>query len=311
MTSTTTSPSIDQGAKLMFMDNFYSLAQQTKSKLVNSGVATFLPAEGKTHNLSRMGRIELSEVVSRNPDKQIGDYAIDNRMFTKRRFTKTIQIDQKFDINELLKDPTSDLIMQLNAAKERVIDRIITSVAGGNVLIGRPDRAPSTLSAASDGVITVNALAGVTYDTVKAFTQNFINNDLQYEDFRGSVICYTGKENSALMSETKFINQDYISTRPVESGILEKAGTYTTKLFAGSESGGITVSDPILEENSGTGHRTCLVLAPNAVSLAMKVDVLGVEKSATKVNSWDITIDLWINGMRNEGVRVQKFETTI
>ena len=42
-----------------------------------------------------------------------------------------------------------------------------------------------------------------------------------------------------------------------------------------------------------------------------KVDLLEVKESATKVNSWDITIDMWINAMRIEGKRVQIFTTTI
>ena len=123
MPSNTYQPSIDQGAKLNFQDSFYELAQQTDSKLVKTGAIMFLPSKGKTNNMARIGRVELVEVDTRNPDKQYGDYALDNRQFTKRRFTKTVQIDALYDINELLKDPTSDILTQLNNAKERVIDR--------------------------------------------------------------------------------------------------------------------------------------------------------------------------------------------
>ena len=309
MSSLTISPSIDQAALQNFLDSFHELAQQTKSKLVASNAIKFMPSKGKINNLARIGRIELVEVNTRNPDKQFGDYSVDNRQFTKRRFTRTVTIDAKHDINELIKDPTSDILKQLNNAKERVIDRIAIAAAVGAVLTGAPDAAPTSTSAATDGVITITATSGFVYATVKSITENFINNDVSMDSFSGSTLCATGKENSDLMSEVEFINNDYISGKPVESGVLEKAGTYRVQLFAGSQNGGITVVNPILPEGSTT--RSCVVLAPESIAMSMELADMGVEKSATKVNSWDITIDFWINAMRTEGVLVQIITTTI
>lgn len=309
MPSATISPSIDQAALQNFQDSYHELAQQTDTRLGSSRAVTYMDSSGKTNNLARIGRIELDEVNTRNPDKQYGDYALDNRQFTKRRFTKTIQIDKKFDINELLKDPTSDILKQLVNAKNRTIDRIIASAAVGDVLTGAPDTAPTTTTAATDGVLTVDASAGLTYEKVQEITENFINNDLQYSDFAGSVMCVTGTENTDLMSEVEFINQDYITSRPVEDGVMQRTGTYEVVMFAGSKLGGIQVSAPVLVE--GTTLRKCIVLAPNSIAISMEIGDLSVEKSGTKVNSMDITIDLWINAMRTEGVRVQIVSTTI
>jgi hypothetical protein len=309
MTSLTISPDIDQAAKLVFMDSFHKLAQQTNSHLAASNVIKFMPSSGKTTNMARMGRLELTEVNTRNPDKQYGDYNVDNRQFSKRRFTKTIQIDAKQDINELLKDPTSDLLMQLNAAKERVIDRIAVSAAVGAVLTGAPDAAPTSTSAAADGVLTVTATSGFVYATVQSITENFINNDVPQSVWTGAVICVTGKENTDLMGEDEFINNDYISTRPVEKGTMDKAGAYRVELFAGSVNGGITVVNPILPEGSST--RSCVVLAPQSVAMSMELALLEVKPSPTKVNSFDVTIDFWINAMRTEGVLVQIVTTTL
>ena len=309
MSSLTTNPGIDNGALQNFIDSFHHLAQQTKSKLVASKAIKFMASKGKTNNMARMGRLELTEVASRNPDKQYGDYNIDNRQFSKRRFTKTITIDSKHDVNELIKDPTSDILKQLTNAKERVIDRIAVSAATGAVLTGAPNTAPTSTSAAADGVITVTATSGFVYATVKNITENFINNDVSYDTFSGSTICLTGKENTDLMSEVEFINNEYISGRPVESGVMMQTGTYRIELFAGSQNGGITVTNPILPEATTT--RSCVVLAPESIAMSMELADLGVTKSTTKVNSWDITIDFWINAMRTEGVLVQVVTTTI
>lgn len=309
MSSTTISPSIDQAALLNFKDSFFELAQQTKSKLVQNNVFVFLPSKGKTNNMARIGRVELAEVSTRNPDKAYGDYALDNRQFSKRRFTRTIQIDAKYDINELLKDPTSDILKQLNNAKERVIDRIGVAAAIGPVLTGAPDSTPTSTSAATDGVITVDASSGLTYEKVQEITENFINNELEYSMFQGSVLCITGTENTDLMGEEEFINSLYIDGKPVGAGVASTAGTYRVQLFAGSKTGGVTVLNPILPE--GTTLRSCVVLAPESVAIAMELGDMSVDKSANKVNSWDITIDFWINAMRTEGVRVQIVSTTI
>ncbi len=310
MTSLTISPSIDQGALEQFQDSFLELAQQTKSHLVSSGAVLFLPSKGKTQHMGRIGRIELSEVTTRNPDKQYGDYALDNRQLTKRRFTKTIQIDKKYDINELLRDPTSDILRQLNNAKERVTDRIAVSAAVGSVLVGAPGEAPTSKTAAQDGVLTVDATStGITYEKTQEITENFINNDMPYDMFRGSVLAITGMENTDLMAEEEFISSDFINGRPVSDGVAKEAGTYRVVLFAGSKNGGVQVVNPILPEGSTT--RKCVTLAPGSIAMAMELGDLRVEQSPNKVNSWDLTIDYWINAMRTEGARVQIITTTM
>lgn len=309
MTSLTISPSIDQAALQNFQDSFHELAQQTNSKLVGSNAVYFLPSKGKINNMARIGRLELVEVDTRNPDKQFSDYNLDNRQFTKLRFTLTVQIDAKYDINELIKDPTSDILKQLNNAKERVIDRIAVAAAVGPVLTGKPDAAPTSTSAASDGVLTVSATSGVVYATIQSVVQNFINNDVPMDAWQGATFCITGKENTNLMGETNFINNFYITGKPVEKSTMDNAGALKIVLFAGSVNGGVTVANPILPE--GTSTRSCVVLAPKSIAMAMELADLGVMRSAVKVNSWDITIDFWINAMRTEGALVQIVTTTI
>lgn len=305
------SPSIDQGAKLMFQDNFLALAQETKSQLGSSKAVKYLASKGKTNNLARIGRIELEEVSTRNPDKSYGDYSLDNRQLTKRRFTKTITIDAKYDINELLKDPTSDILTQLVNAKERVIDRVAAAAAQGAVLVGAPDAAPTSISAATDGVLTVAGTAGISAAILNGVTQKFINNSLPYDLIRGSVLCITGKENTALMADDKFINSLYMDAKPIADGKISRAGLYDVALFAGSDSG-LTVTSPVLDETVSSGTvRNCLVLAPESIAIAMEIGDISVEKNPNKVNSMDITIDLWINAMRTEGARVIILTTTI
>ena len=305
MTSQTISANIDQGSLLTFKESFYKLAQQTNSKLGGTNAVIYRDPKGKTFQTGRMGRIELIEVAGRNPDKEYSDYALDNRQYSKRRFTITLTLDAKNDINELLADPTSDLVTQLVAAKERMIDRVILQAATGPVLTGRPDVAPTSTSAAADGVITIDASGGFTYEKIQEVTQNFINNEVDEMD---SQIIITGKEFTDLMGEDQFINNDYINGRPVETGI-KQAGLYRLTRFAGSVTGGAQVTNPYLPEATTT--RKCVVLAPRSIEVAMELGRLEVEKNNSKVNSMDITIDLWLNAMRLEGPKVQVITTTM
>lgn len=306
--SYTSSPSLDQGALLNFENNFFALAQQERSKLEASSACMYLSSGGKTSNMARVGRLELTEVNTRNPDKIFGDYALDNRRMTKRRFTKTIPLDALYDINELIADPTSTLVQQLVAAKNRVIDRIIVSAALGNVLIGSPDAAGSTVSAANDGVVTVSATGGFTYSTVQSVIQNFVNSELD-TDYFGSTLCVTGKEQNNMMNEDELINNDYVNIKPVPAGRMDSASSFNVTLFSGSVNGGLQVLNPILPEAST--ERSCIVLAPKSVAISMELAKLEVEKLNGKVNSYGITIDLWINAMRTEGARVQAITTTM
>ena len=50
---------------------------------------------------------------------------------------------------------------------------------------------------------------------------------------------------------------------------------------------------------------------PNAIAFAIEIGRLDCVKSATKVNSWEVTIDMWVKGVRREGKRVIALTSTI
>ena len=289
---------------------FHVAAQQKQTLLSGSGVVKYLTPEGKTNNYATLSPFELEEATGQNPNKIYGDYTTSNRQMSKRRFTKTIYIDDKDDVNELITDPTSYLVQGLVFAKNRVIDRIIAAAATDDVLIGAPNTTPTRTTAANDGVKTVDASAGLDYADIQEITQNFINNDLTIDEIRGSVLAISGQENTALMGEEKFINNDYMNGSSVNAGIINNAGIYKTALFAGSVQGGATVAKPVLAEAASSHTRSCLVLAPQSILVSMKLNDLRVETSYSKVGSKEVTIDLWINAMRAEGKRVQILKTT-
>ena len=300
---------LDQAAVTQFERNFMQLVQQKQSRLEASGVVKFLPTDGKWNTLPRMGKLELVEAAGRNPTKQYTDYSVDNRMLRKRRFTATILLDEKDDVNELIADPSSYIMDNLIAAKNRVADRVYAAAAVGPVLCGSPNGPQSYVSASSDGVATIDAKSGVNYSTYKSIVETFVNKDVPMDMILNAKLLFTGKENTALMGEDKFINNLYIGAHPIDDGYMKSLGKMDIILFAGSVSGGISVANPILPE--GATYRDCMALAPQAIAASAELASLRIEKSANHVNSKELTIDYWINAMRTEGARVIKIETTI
>jgi hypothetical protein len=299
----------DQARKLILADSLYRLAEQKQSKLASAGIATFVPSEGLIYNFTRTGKTELVEVGDRNPLKQYENTAFDNRQFSKRRFTRTFLLDEKQDIDELIVDPTSEIVSGLNYAANRVQDKIGVGGVLGSVLVGMPGGQTTSRTAAQDGVKTIDATGGLTYDRIQEITRNFQNSDLDISDYQNAVIAVTGKEQVNLMGEDKFINSRFINGRPVEDGYQSGVGMYRLANFAGSVNGVNVYQNPILPEVSGV--RNCFVACPNSILMMMEIARLDITKSDPHVNSWSVTIDMWIGAMRKEGILVQQINTTI
>ena len=105
------------------------------------------------------------------------------------------------------------------------------------------------------------------------------------------------------------MNAFYSSQHTVDTGKITNASGFNVVTFAGSVNGGKTINNPVLSENTGT--RSNLLLAPNAIAFAVEIGKLACEPSPTKVNSWEITIDMWVKAVRTEGTRVIILKSTI
>lgn len=305
--SETINPSLSQGELLEFNKMFHSLSQQRQSRLSAGGVITFLPMGGKDMNYSRIGKLDLVKTSERNPDHQFSEYSIDNRKLSQERYTRTVMLDQKFDIMELITDPTSPIMQELVNAEQRLRDRVAIAAAIGPVRTGAASGADVMVSAANDGVLTIDATSGFVYGTYTKLIENFTNNDV---DTMSGLIALAGGENTDLMGEEKFINNDYTQARPVDTGSVNNLAGWGIAKFAGSVNGGIQVTNPILPE--GTTTRTCVALTPGSILMRHTVEKLEVvEFKETKVNSKGVVISVLSEAMRSEGAKVQLITTTI
>ena len=304
-----TNANLDQAKLLLFEKNFYRVATQKDTKLLNTPAIKHMDIKGIS-NMSRMKGNDLIEVTSegRNPDKKYADIDNDNRRSVARRFTRTYLVDSYDKAVQLITDPTSDLFENLKDAKNRMTDKCICDSAIASVTIGAPDVAGTVKTAAEDGVETIDGTSKFDYATVispaiTTFTNNYIDCSA------GVTLALSGVENQCLRDDDKYMNAFYSSQHTVDTGKITNASGFNVVTFAGSVNGGKTINNPVLSENTGT--RSNLLLAPNAIAFAVEIGKLACEPSPTKVNSWEITIDMWVKAVRTEGTRVIILKSTI
>lgn len=305
----TMSSGFNQAELLVFEKNFIRVAQQTDSKLLATPAVHHIDIKGIS-NMSTIGSVELTEVTNSgsNPDKQYVEMSATNRKSVQRRFTKTFLFDDYDKCVNLITDPTSDLFLNLKEAKNRMADKCIADAAIAPVIIGKPSEAGTSVSAENDGVVTIAGTTAFNYATVisPAITQ-FENNYIDCAN--GVTLAISANEEESLRNDDKYMNALYSSQNTVDRGKITNASGFNVVTFAGSKNGGTTIANPILKEASGT--RTNLLLAPNAIAFAIEIGRLDCVKSATKVNSWEVTIDMWVKGVRREGKRVIALTSTI
>jgi hypothetical protein len=298
-----------QAELLVFEKNFIRVAQQVDSKLLATPAIHHIDIKGIS-NLATIGSTELTEVTDKgsNPDKVYEEMSIKNRKSVQRRFTKTYLFDDYDKCVNFITDPTSDLFSNLREAKNRMSDRCVADAAIAPVIIGGPQEAGETVSAADDGVITLDGKSSFGYEKVispaiTAFENNYIDCS------NGVTLALSANEEEQLRNDDKYMNALYSNANTVDRGKITNASGFNVVTFAGTKNGVSEVELPILNETDGV--RTNLLLAPNAIAFAIEIGRLDCQKSATKVNSWEVTIDLWVKGVRREGRRVMKLLSTI
>jgi hypothetical protein len=298
-----------QAELLVFEKNFIRVAQQVDSKLLSTPAVRHIDIKGIS-NLATIGSTELTEVTDKgsNPDKVYEEMSIKNRKSVQRRFTKTYLFDDYDKCVNFITDPTSDLFANLREAKNRMSDRCIADAAIAPVIIGSPQEAGEVVSAADDGVITIDGKNAFNYEKVispaiTAFENNYI------DCANGVTLALSANEEEQLRNDDKYINALYSNSNVIDKGKITNVSGFNVVTFAGTKNGVSEVELPVLGEADGV--RTNLLLAPNAISFAIEIGRLDCQKSATKVNSWEVTIDMWVKGVRREGRRVMKLLSTI
>lgn len=281
-----------------FSDTVFRLAQQTMARTRVCVEMEQLNAEQMM--FPRIGSAEVQQLNTRFAEIIPADIQWDNRRLSGARFGLPLFVD-KWDAERMLSDPQSELAVRATQALERNLDRIVIASATSVVYTGRTGTVPVT--AANDGVTTVDALSGFTYEILLQIDANFQAQEVGMEAPLRKFLLISEQEHQALMKEGTLISGDFTRQYVVEQGYMIKALDFDIIRF------GSGVPQPMLPVTSN--QRACLAIAYGGIKLGItQAWEIDIEK---RTDRWQTTQVLAVGtcgAVRMEGVRIQQVNTT-
>lgn len=291
--------SIDNALITEFSDMVHHEAQQSESLL--SPYVITKQMTGDVFAYDGLGSVEAREIIGRVVKVTFDDIQHTRRKIARRRFAVVLPIDSS-DVRGALLDANSEYAKECSMAMMRKRDQVIADAAFADVLTGRDFS--TTVTAATDGVLTIDATAGLTYEKLLAIDENFINNAVGFDPQNSrKFLTVTGGEHTDLMGEIELISGDYTRQFAVEKGQLTNALGYDIVKFPAN------VPSPIL---TVSGAERFLIAATQkafcvGVSKEMSINVIN-RPDYHEVTQVEVIME--IGAVRTEGALVQKIRVT-
>lgn len=290
--------SVDNRLVTQFNAMIHVVQQQSQSRF--RPWAEEMEFKGDNMAYDSLGDIEARELTGRFNKVIFDDIEFQRRKITKRRFGVTLPVD-KYDLEGMLTDPKGALASAALKAMERQYDRVFYAALGADILTGR--EFGTTVTAATDGVLTVNANAGLTQLKGLEIRQNFIDNEVGNDIPVDIAWTISGDEHTALINLATLSSRDYTREVPLDKGVIDRA--YGMSLIAFGNS----ARNPVLQVSGGV--RTGYAFARGAVAMAIARNwEVNVEKRNDIYDTWQVQVVGVLGGVRTEGKLVQKVTTT-
>jgi hypothetical protein len=290
---------IDQALVTQFSDMVHVRAQQMRSRL--RPFFQIRKMTGDVWAYDGLGIVDASEQNARIAPVVFNSIEHNRRKISRRRFVVTLPLDSS-DVRGVLTNPQNDYSGACTRAIERVFDRVCIESALASVLTGRD--MTTTVTAATDGVLTVTATAGLTYEKLLEIRRKFHNNEVGNDMQERFVFLCTGDEEAAMMQETALINTLYTQQFVVDKGEISRAVGFEIVKY------GASVNNPLLSVTSGT--RSCIAASERGIVVGMSLDLsLKVQERPDLVETTQIQAIIQLGAVRTEGVLVQEVDTTV
>lgn len=249
-----------------------------------------------------LGTVEARELTGRFNVTQFDDLEHFRRKIPRREFSVTLPLDQ-YDLEARLSDPKGQYAMLAMAAMERAYDRVCYAALFASVQYGR--NFENTVTAAADGVLTVNATAGLTLASVLTAKQNFIDGEcLDAADHGGAIFGMSGEEHTTLMQIQQLTNSQYTNQMAIEHGRMVSCLGMDFAVF------GQNVTIPVIPVVGGIRQNFVMGKGGLAVGIARNWQVT-VKDRSDLVNTTQVQITGAIGAVRTEGKLVQLLTTTM
>lgn len=290
--------SVDAALVTQFSDMVHTEAQQMKSRF--KPYVKYKKMTGDEWAYDGLGSVESREAAGRNEKIVFSDIQHNRRKIPRNRFYVALPIDG-YDKLGMLLDPNEEYAKAVMYAMMRRLDRVVAGAAFADVETGR--NFGTTVDFATDGGLTVNATAGLTYEKMLELNKNYVDNEVGNDMPVKQCIGMTGEEEEALMKEAELISGDYTRQFSVESGELQKAVGNDIIKFGGG------VTNPILDVTGGV--RSNISLAEGGICVGVSKDIeLKIQERPDMVDTWQVVAYYYLGAVRTEGKLVQKLTTT-
>jgi Phage capsid protein len=288
---------IDNALITQFSALVHVKAQQMRARL--RPYIQVIPIHGENLAYDGIGDIEAQEVLGRVQPTVFSDINHLRRKLSRRRFSITLPVDS-MDVAAVLLNVDGQYVSACVRAMERVFDRLVIEALGANVWTGKA--MDTEVTAAADGVSTVTATSGLTYEKLLEIRQNFMDNEVGNDTPEQILMTVTGDEHTALMKETELISGDFTRNLVVDQGQIVSAVGMKIIPFAAS------ARSPIIPVASSV--RTNYAFSTRAVVVGMSKEMeISIDKRPDLIQTHQIQINWILGAVRTEGVLVQKVTT--
>ena len=293
--------SIDNLKVIQFSAQLHLRAQQMRARL--RPLIEIRRMNGERMAYDGLGLVEAREVSERFSDVVFDSIEHNRREIIKRRFVIALPVD-KNDVDSMLLDPKGYYAQQALAGMERAFDHTAYDAMFADVRTGK--EFTTTISAATDGVLTVNATSGVTLDSWLQIGQNFIDGEVGNDSPVDISVGVTGEEHRTLLQIQEFTNLFYAHGYALEKGQLVNAAGINIIKFGG----GSSLANPLLAVSGGV--RTSFAMATAALCCGMSREVsVKYQPRTDKLDTDQLIIDGVWGMVRTEGKLIQKYTTTV
>lgn len=297
---------------MAFRDSYKLAAFDGRSILEQAGVCEMAQGDHAYYNYEGLDTIAApTEITSKNAVASVQPIVANNRVMVTKVFYKEVALDDVADIKEVIADPKSSLVKMFMDWFHLINDKEGIAAALGNVTEGAPNGQQSVKSAAQDGVIEIDATAGLSDSIVNKIVTKFINLE-QGENAQGAAFICTGTEQAQLLALTTEINKLYLTSDLERKNLVgHLRNMINVFTVAGSDEETTVAADRRrIPESSGT--RVCPVLAKGALFSKFGIDkVVYTKDNPNYANSDTLKVVFRVGHMRTQGSKVLGVKTTI
>jgi len=243
-------------------------------------------------------------------DANLTDFSWDTRWASKARYFHVLGIDSQ-DEDEIGRSLAPEMIQAAVDSMMREIDKQIYAAVEATIRVGADPVSGTDLTATDDGVVVLDATTAFGLDTIGTLRKNYddsgVTGDIGRVPGAGGVpndflLLIGGAEKEDLLAETQLTSVDYVDTKPLVDGNINRVHGINLLMYASS------VQDPLMAPVSG--ERRLLSLARGGLVMGLTPPKVEMQPRPDKLETMQAVLSFHLAVLRTEGKRNQIVRVT-